>query len=118
MKPTVRRATVDDFLSFYSRPSDATVVGYVGEIDGEIIGIGGLALSAGRAMAFFDGKQDMAEFKVTLHKTALRVLDDARALGFRRVYAARSEKYPRAERWLTRLGFQPVDGEAVFVWLN
>lgn len=119
MSVTVRRATEADFLAFYNRAPDRTVLGFVGEDGDEIISIGGLAIAEGRAMAFFDATRDLHSSKVLLHKTALKVLDEARALGFRRVYALRSENYPTARRWLERLGFTPCDDdETVYIWLN
>ncbi len=114
---SVRRATEADFLAFYGVPPPQTVLGYVGEVDGEIVAIGGLAISGGRAMAFFDAVRDMQFCKIALHKTALKVMSDAARLGYRRVYAWKSEHYPGAGRWLQRLGFRPVD-DAVYIWLN
>ena len=57
---------------------------------------------------------------VTLHKIGKRVVEDARSMGVKTMYATTDEGFAAAERWITRLGFtftgEVKDGKKVHVW--
>ena len=109
MSPTIREATHADVAAFFKkRDLDApTFRGWVGELDGRVIGIGGLArLGNGRWFAFLDLADEARPFKMTLMRQAKRTLEEARQMGIRYVYAEMNTAERNAEEWLTRLGFE------------
>jgi hypothetical protein len=115
----VRKATADDFAGFFNATPPHSFLAYVGEDEDGMFAMGGLAFHGGRAFGFFDAKRDVRFCKTAVHRTARRVLADAAAQGYRRVYASKSEQYPGAGKWLARLGFTQVDDDGqVYVWLN
>lgn len=115
----VRPATRADVEAFLPEPLPWRVRAFTGLLDGEIVGIGGLAyLPDGTVMAFLHGSDKARACRLSLHKAARRVLSEARGKGLRTIVAEADHTIEPAERWLLRLGFKPVDhdGERVYVW--
>lgn len=87
----------------------------------KILGIGGIAmLPDGTALAFLHLAEGAERKSVTLHKAALKILADAKARGIRTIVAQADPCRDTAERWLMRLGFEPVKvgTERVWKWQN
>jgi len=107
----IRRATSEDIVAWCAmvgsdpagKPSARA---WVGEVDGRLIGLGGLALAGGRWFAFLDLSPEGRTHKIALMRLAIRILDEARKDGIRFVYADRNPDEPKAQAWLTRLGFE------------
>lgn len=115
VRPTVQ-ADVDEFLG---RPLPYRAQAFTGRVDGEIKGIGGIAyLPDGTAVAFLHLAKDANRYAITLHKTARAIIAEAKKRGIRKLTAQADPAQPTAERWLARLGFEPVaiDGERVWIW--
>lgn len=110
-----------DLEAFYGRPPDRTVRAIVGVVDGEIVGVGGVAYEGRVRGAFCDLRPEAKRHKIALHKAALRVLAMAQETGVPQLVAVCTGDEPGAPRWLKRLGFRHVgsssEGE-VFVWGN
>lgn len=105
-RPIIRPATREDIEAFSSVPDKPTMKAFVGELDGKIIGIGGLAFSQGRWFVFCDLTEEARRYKVSIAKTARRVMDEAREMGIQFVYADVDETEPNALRWQKSLGFE------------
>jgi len=93
--------------------------GYAAELDGKLLGLGGLAFFPnGSVGAFLMMNEGAQRYKMSLHKAGLKVIEDARRLGIKRVVAMAQPGVEPAVRWLKRLGFEEmtVDGETVFAW--
>ena len=101
----VREATRADIASFSAISDIPTVRAIVGEIDGKIVALAGIALGKGRWFAFCDLCEDVRPYKMTIARTAIRFLDECRRDGIRFIYAQASLVEPGAISWLTRLGF-------------
>jgi N-acetylglutamate synthase-like GNAT family acetyltransferase len=89
------------------------------EVDGKVIGIGGLAFQPdGHVVAFVQLGPEARRYPVALHRAALITMARARELGLTRVLAFADPAIEPSERWLTRLGFhlEEVTGARVFVW--
>jgi hypothetical protein len=106
MSLIVRNATKQDIESYAGRPSAQTIRAVVGELDGRIIGIGGMYLQSGRWYAFADIPEEARKYKVHIIRAAVRFLADARSSGVRFVYACRDEGEAGSLKWLTSLGFE------------
>lgn len=79
---------------------------WVGEIDGRIIGMGGIASSHGRWFAFCDLKDEARKYKRAIVKAARTVMADARQMDVAFVYAEADPEEPMSVRWLQSLGFE------------
>ena len=107
-KLVVRPATAEDIATFSGNlPNRPTVRAVVGEIDGRIVGMGGFARTNARWIAFCDLTPEVRPYKMTIMRTALRLLCEARRDGIRFVYADADLNEPRSLAWLARLGFEP-----------
>lgn len=102
----IRPATREDIDTFSDLKNKPTIKAYVGEIDGEIVGIGGLAFSQGRWFGFCDLTDKARGHKMTIARMGKRIMADAREMGIRFVYAQADQNEPTALRWLTSLGFE------------
>ena len=114
----LRPATRDDVKAMIA-DLPCRIRGYAAELDGELLGLGGLAFfpngSVGAFLMMNDGAQ---RYKMSLHKAGLKVIEDARRLGIKRVVALAQPGVEPAVRWLERLGFEEmtIDGETVLAW--
>lgn len=124
---TVRPATVADIEAFPRKDRSQivpTLKGWVAEVDGKTVGLGGLASGSGRWIAFLDlteqGRELVAAHmfaRLALVRAARMVLDDARAQGIRFVYADADTTRPRAAELLERLGFEfDVRSDRFYRW--
>lgn len=113
MTTTVRQATVTDVKAYRDRRGvdDATPTcrAWVGEVDGEMVAIGGFALVGSRWLGFFDILDDgiRETHKAHIGLTAARIMRDEALPA--RVYANLDPAERGARRWLERLGFKVVD---------
>ncbi len=93
--------------------------GIAGEIDGRLLGVGGLALLPNQTWAAYVHLHPEARrYPVALHKAALLTLTQARLHGISRIVAYAEDGIEPAQRWLARLGFEPhtIDGHEVYIW--
>lgn len=106
----VRPVTAEDapaICQLLGLTQTVTMKAILGEMDGKLVGAGGLFLVRGRWFAFCDLEQEVRPYKMTIMRTALRIIDDAKQSGVRFIYALVSQTEPGAIAWLTRLGFEP-----------
>ena len=101
----IRPATAADIEAFSTMTDTPSIRGYVGEIDGRIIGMGGLAFARGWWFAFCNLTEEARAHKMAIMRTAKRILAEARRDGIRFVYVERDPQEPRADVWLASLGF-------------
>ncbi len=104
--PVIRPATRADIEAFSDQPAKPSIRALAMEMDGRIIGLGGIALARGRWIAFADLSEEARRYKMHIMRAACRFLDDARRDGIRFIYAAADPCEAKAVRWLTRLGFE------------
>ena len=113
----VRELTRDDLIGWYGDTGVyPTFKGFAFQLDGEVIGIGGLHFTQGLVIAFSDGKPECKKFKISLHKTALRLFAEA-GKRHKRIIALQGVDEPSAPRWLSRLGFKKIS-EGLWQWRN
>ena len=115
----LRPATRADFDAMLAEPLPYRVRAIAGEVDGELLAIGGLAFQLdGTVTAFLQASEIARDYPVSLHRAALEILSEARRLRIPCVMAEAEAGVEPAQRWLTRLGFSPahIDGQEVWVW--
>ena len=103
----VRRATREDIENFSDATMKPTMKAWLGELDGKILGMGGLALSNGRWFAFCDLTDEARKYKMTIVKISYEIMRDAKRSGIKFVYADADTEEPMSRRWLASLGFIP-----------
>lgn len=121
MKIDIRQTTQADVEEFLGRDLPYRAQAYTGRDGEDIKGIGGIAyLPDGTALAFLHLAKGANRYAVTLHRMAKTILAEAAQRGIRKIIARADPAQPTAERWLTRLGFEPimVDGERIWIWQN
>jgi N-acetylglutamate synthase-like GNAT family acetyltransferase len=110
MKPVIRKATkqdIDEFADSINVPrASQTVRAWVGEVDGEVLGIGGFARHQGRWIAFCDLKDKARTYKMTIVKTARMIMDEAQKSGIKFAYATVDPEEANAVRWMESMGFE------------
>jgi GNAT superfamily N-acetyltransferase len=102
----IRPATADDIAAFSDLPAKPSIRAWVAELDGRIVGLAGVALVAGRWLAFCDLTADIRPHKIAIARAAIRFLEQCRRDGIRYVYAEADLREPGSRRWLTSLGFE------------
>ncbi len=112
----VRRATREDIEAFSDIANKPTLLAWAGEVDGEIIALGGIAFSNGRWFGFCDLKDEARKYKMTIMRTTKRVFEEARRQGIRYVYAEADPNEPMAKRWLASLGFTIDIKTSLYRW--
>jgi N-acetylglutamate synthase-like GNAT family acetyltransferase len=113
----IRPTTKADCDAFYNKAPPYRIKAHTGLWNGEIVAIGGLGFEpGGKVVAFADLKEISRQVQggLVLHRMARRIIADAKAAGIRRLVAQMDENIPAAERWLKRLGFEPLTQDKVF----
>ena len=103
-KARFRPATRSDAVAWYSGSIPATFRGYVAEIDGEVVGIGGVFYVSGYPVAFSEMKTWKRLDKKSI-ACAIRFMIDFFDKEYKTVYAFPSKDEPGARRLLLKLGF-------------
>ena len=67
---------------------------------------GGLAFGGGRWVGFLDLTDDARKYKYRIARMAIRVMDEAKRMGLRYVWAEVDENEHGAEKWQRSLGFE------------
>lgn len=112
MSLSLRPATPADVLAYYGREPPAdwcienSVLGYVAERDGLLVGIGIVTWDChGRAWGWFGNREPFSA--VTMHRKALSIMGILRQVGEPVLHAICAKDIPGSDKWLRRLGFAP-----------
>ncbi len=113
----VRWATPADLTQFYdAHPGHEirqTQTALVGDLDGEIIAVGGLAHHKGYLVAFYDMDEKARRYKIALVKAGKRMIGSIKPN--RLVLAQADAKEPCACRWIESMGFKPANDTGLYV---
>ena len=113
----IRRPATREDIEAFARETDTevwpTAKAWVGELDGEIVALGGFALVQGRWIGFVDvteaGRKLLESnmyVRASFVRAAVEGLREAKRMGVAFVYARADTKHKRAEELLQKLGFQ------------
>lgn len=102
---TIRAATQRDVETFYGKMPPLTMKGFVGEHEGNILGIGGIYWDEGKKVLFSDIKPEGKKFKKTMVRIAKRIIAE-----FNPRYAIAEVDTEGAIKLLEHLGFERVEG--------
>lgn len=106
-EPTIRPATAADAVAYYGKTPGMSFRGYVAELDGEIVGIGGVYYDNGMPIAFSEMKPPMRSHKKAMAK-AVRMFERLFDSLGTKVYAVACATEPTAPYLLAKLGFKPT----------
>lgn len=112
----VRRAARADIEAFAGDGERPTMKAWVGEIDGRIIGLGGLAYRHGRWIAFCELSEEARPHKRAIVRAGRAAIDAARRAGHTYIYAEADQSEKMAKRWLASLGFRADPKTGLFRW--
>lgn len=114
----IRRATLPECIAFGRLPVVCPCIAWVGEQDGEMVGIGGLAWG-GRCWLWFDSLRPGISTAINTIRMARRALATAKQLGETTVYLTRDASHNTSEKLVTMLGFTKTDEVSgdMEVWL-
>ena len=115
-KVIVRQAALEDIEAFVGDGEWLTMKAWVGEIDGRIVGLGGLAYRHGRWIAFCELSDEARPHKRAIVRAGRAAIDAARRAGHPFIYAEADESEPMATRWLESLGFRADPKTGLFRW--
>ena len=111
---TLRPASRADLVAYFGEDKYPTVKALAGVLDGDIVGVAGLASRAGIIVAFCDVRPEARAFRITIGRAAQRFMAEA-AKRHKFIFAEADENEPGARRWLQSLGFEQIDG-ALYRW--
>lgn len=111
MTPRLRPATRKDIEAFYGTVK-WTFRAIVAELNGEVIGIGGVYYDGNKTVAFSSIKPELLRYKVTLVRGLKKIMD---IVGPRECIAIADPKIETAPQLLRRLGFEEIGG-GYFRW--
>ena len=106
-EPVIRQATQADAVAFYGEPAKMSFRGFVAELDGEVVGIGGVYYDNGVAIAFSEMRPPMRKHKKAMAKACRMLTRFFDQLGGK-VYAVACPTEPTAPQLLKKLGFVPT----------
>lgn len=111
---TLTVATPLDFVSFYKREPPAIWIGLCVKRGRRVVAFGLVVWNDhGAACGFFDRRLPVSPFVV--HRAAYRILAALREVGEEALYVQCDGSVPDAEKWLCRLGFEPMENDPT-VW--
>ena len=105
-KLVLRRATQRDVEALSPWDENPSVKAICAEIDGEIIGLGGVMYVKGRWLAFYSATEKLRPYKIAVGRAAVRFFRQMRQDGVKFIYADRDLNEPTSGRWLQSLGFE------------
>jgi hypothetical protein len=114
-KPKIRPARLSDFLAFYGHPPKNTLKAIVVEVDGKVIGFGGVERHPGMYVAFSDISEQLQSMPVLLMKAAKATIELVKQCN-RPVVTIQAAELATSYNFLIHLGFVPTEEPEVFLW--
>lgn len=118
--PEIRTATARDIEAFYGERPPFTMRALVADLDGEIIGIGGVAYYPNKIVAFSEIKPKFRKYKKTIYKAAKMVCKIVDKYGASAL-AISSESEKNSGELLARMGFVHIGKTSqgdIYQWLS
>lgn len=114
----IRRASREDIEKFSDMTGKPTLKAWVGELNDEIIALGGFAIYRGRWVMFLDLSPQARQFKFALVRFARHLMTEAKAEGVKFIRAEADVSEPMSRKWLCSLGFEPEPNSNLYIWRN
>lgn len=116
----IRPIKSDDILAFYGHGLRRTVKGWAVDYNGDLAAICGVTIGRGPVVAFSEIRPGLDVPKITVWRTAKKLMQNIEDQGFKMVFALASPKLPGAPAFLERLGFVHDESSArgeVYKWV-
>jgi len=114
LRVALRPATAADFTALFDRPVPHRARAIAAELDGRLLGVGGVAFRPEGVFAFAQFTKDFRLYPAAMHRAGIAGMALIRACNVATVIAEAQPGNPAAARWLERFGFKPEGG--VYVW--
>ena len=106
-EPVIRKATQADAIAYYGSNAKCSFRGYVAELDGEIIAIGGVYYDNRMPIAFSEMRPPMRKFLKARARGCRMLVKLFDEIGGK-IYAVACSTEPTAPYLLAKLGFKPT----------
>lgn len=119
MRIRLRPTIAADLPQLIGEPLPHRIKCITAELDGRVIGIGGLGFRPdGTVIAFAQISDEFRKYPRAVHRAGRAGMALIRASRVPLVVAEARPANPAAERWLMHFGFEPLEiaGNKVFVW--
>jgi hypothetical protein len=119
VRVTLRPTVAGDLPDLIALPLPHRIRAITAEVDGDVIGIGGIGYRPdGTVIAFVQMSDEARKYPVAIHRAGLMAMKMIRATRVPLVVAESQDGNPAAVPWLLRLGFRPIEinGAKAFVW--
>lgn len=105
----IRRAALPECIAFGKLPVVCPCLAWIGEQDGEMMGIGGLAWADGRCWLWFNSVHPGVATALNTVRMARRALETAKQFGEEAVYLTRDGSLDTSEKLVSMLDFTKTD---------
>lgn len=86
-------------------------------VNGEVLGIGGVSMSIGCPVAFMNIREEAQRYPILIMKATAKLKQDVFNLYKCPIYAQRDMAVESSGRYLSRLGFTPMEENSeVYIW--
>jgi hypothetical protein len=119
MRVELRPTIAADLAHLIDEPLPHRIKATTALVDGRVIGVGGIGYRPdGTVIAFVQMDEQARRYPAAIHRAGRMAMAMIAASRIPLVIAEAQPGNPAAERWLLRLGFEPVaiDGRKAFVW--
>ncbi len=119
-KPSLRNATIEDYETFYGHKPKVTIRAVVAELDGKVVGIGGIAYYKNQMVAFSEIRDDLRKYPVFIMKAAKRIAKLLDKHG-KSAVAIACPKEGNSQAMLERVGFTKISSteeQETYQWLS
>ena len=117
-RPKLRPATIDDYRTLYGSEPPVSLQAIAAELDGETIGIAGIAYERGQLLGFSQMTDKMRQYPIQIMRATHRVMKMIREQEVN-VLAVASCDEKNAAYFLEKLGFTYLGerkGQRVYQW--
>ena len=110
--PKIRPCTAEDLQKYFDGKFPWTARALVFDLDGEILGLGGIYYTNRIPMAFSDFKEELKEHPITMARGAIEIMKIVKT---KMCFAIADKRYEGAPKLLERLGFVHIR-EGIYQW--
>ena len=115
----IRPATRHDIKEFYGDSMRESCRAWSAFYDGELVSIGGVAITRNLMLVFMDMRLDCEAPDITIWRSSLEIWENIIGLGYNILYAVADNNMLTAPAFLERLGFEQIgfdEGKRIFRW--
>lgn len=110
--PDLRPATAADIAAFTNGEMKMTCRAIVADLDGDILGMGGVYYTGSHVIAFSDFKDKMRKYPFTMARAVKIIMN---IVGNKPCLAVADARHEGSDKLLEKIGFKHLDGR-IYEW--